>query len=265
MRLSEVLHERHGAVTLLTLNRPERRNALNASLLTLLRQEVAEFNADSGQKVLVITGAGDKAFCSGADLFEMKSTADSERGPQTPVEPQVGDLGTCEKPIIAAINGLAVGGGFEIALCSDIRIAADHAWFGLPEVKRGIVAGVAASLLSRLAGVGTALDIMLTGERLTAQEALRVGLVREVVPSTQLLDTALRKADLIAGMSPAALWATKKVIRQWRDLNLMEAHQYYRAIMDDVFASGDIQEGLAAFAEKREPEFRTRPWPARKR
>lgn len=262
--MSEVVCERHGAVTLLTLNRPDRHNALNSTLLAQLRREIAEFGADPRQKVLVITGAGEKAFCSGADLLEMKSRSSGDDGPKTmplPAEPQVADIGTCEKPIIAAINGLAVGGGFEIALCSDIRIAADHAWFGLPEVKRGIVAGVAASLLPRLIGPGAAIDIMLTGERVSAAEALRIGLVTEVVPAADLRDVALKKADLIAGMSPAALWATKKTIRYWQDLMLPEAHQYYQSIMPDVFGSGDIDEGLAAFAEKREAEFRTRPWP----
>ncbi len=257
--MSELAIERRGPVTVVTLDRPERHNALSRSLAESLKTAVEEFNADEIQKVLVITGAGDKAFCSGADLTELGGEAG-----QLPITPGPDLLGiaACEKPVIAAINGLAVGGGLELALCCDIRLAADDAWFCLPEPSRGFIAGVAAMILPRLIPIGAALDMMLTGERMSAAEAYRLGLVQKIMPREKLMEEAERKARLMSAHSAAALAGTKKVLRFWRDIMLAEQYQYYDAVIHQALLSGDLLEGLEAFREKRTPNFsKDRPDP----
>src|SRR6266404_839014 len=172
---NELKVDKHGRVTVLTLNRPERRNALNAPLASALEEAVADFSKDNSQCVMIIIGAGDKAFCSGADLLEMQGWA--EQGLKLPMAREQDILGVakCEKPVIAAINGLAVGAGLEIALCCDFRLAAEGAWFALPEVERGFLAGLAAVTLPRLMPIGAVMELMLVGDRLGAQDALRLG------------------------------------------------------------------------------------------
>lgn len=254
----EVKVERRGAVTVMILNRPERHNALSLSMADALTLAVEEFNADDGQKVLIITGAGEKAFCSGADLKNM-GEGSARMLPLAP-EPDIAGLAACEKPVIAAINGLAVGGGLEIALCCDIRLAADDAWFGLPEPSRGFIAGLAAIVLPRLMPIGAALDMMLTGERMSAADAFRLGLVQSIMPREKLMEEAERKARLMSLHSCPALAGTKKVLRFWRDIMLAEQYQYYNAVGHRVLLSGDLIEGLDAFREKREPNF-SKGWP----
>jgi enoyl-CoA hydratase/carnithine racemase len=247
--------ERHGPVTVAVLNRPERHNALSLAMAAQLEAAVTEFGRDDAQRVLVVTGAGDKAFCSGADLFEMKtSVAPGDMAPLAP-EQDMSGLNRCEKPVIAAINGLAVGGGLEITLCCDFRLAAEHAWFGLPEVERGFIAGVAAVTLPQLMPFGNVMELMLLGERLPAADAYRLGLIQAVLPADQLMAEAMRRAHRMAGYSPAALRGTKKVLQMWRDQRLEERHRYYQSIMQQVFQAGDIAEGLAAFREKRKAAF----------
>jgi enoyl-CoA hydratase/carnithine racemase len=257
----ELTVERRGTVTVVTLNRPERHNALSLSMADALKTAVVEFNADDAQKVLIITGAGDKAFCSGADLKAMSGADDGVPYPLpvTP-EPDIVGIASCEKPVIAAINGLAVGGGLEIALCCDIRLAADDAWFALPEPSRGFIAGVAAIVLPRLIPIGAAFDMMLTGERMSAESAFRLGLVQNILPREKLMEEAERKAQLISKHSRPALAGTKSVLRFWRDVMLAEQYQYYNAVAHRVLLSGDIFEGLDAFREKRAPHF-SKGWP----
>jgi enoyl-CoA hydratase/carnithine racemase len=250
--MSELDIERRGAVTVATLNRPERHNALSLSLAECLKTAVDEFSVDDAQKVLIITGAGDKAFCSGADLRELGGEA--HQLPITP-GPDISGIAACEKPVIAAINGLAVGGGLEIALCCDIRLAADDAWFCLPEPSRGFIAGIAAMVLPRLMPIGAALDLMLTSERMSAEEAYRLGLVQKIMPREKLMEEAERKAQLMSTHSGAALAGTKKVLRFWRDIMLAEQYQYYDSVIHNVLLSGDLLEGLNAFREKRAPNF----------
>jgi enoyl-CoA hydratase/carnithine racemase len=245
--------ERHGRVTVLTMNRPERRNALTLALAADMGEAVAEFDRDADQRVLIVTGAGDQAFCSGADLREMQD----ELSTMTPVTPEqdISGVAACRKPVIAAINGLAVGGGLEIALCSDIRLAAEHAWFALPEVERGFIAGIAAVTLPRLMPLGAVMEMMLVGERMSAAEAFRLGLVQHVLPKEELMAEAFRLAERMSHHSQAALAGTKKVIRYWRDQALEEHHRFYQATGQEVVDSGDLLEGLRAFQEKRKPNF----------
>jgi enoyl-CoA hydratase/carnithine racemase len=256
----ELTIDRYGRVTVVTLNRPERRNALTQSLADDLERAVREFGEDNDQRVLILTGAGEKAFCSGADLLEVRDVADAGiKLPTAPDQDMMG-VGRCEKPVIVAINGLAVGAGLELAICGDIRLAAETAWFGLPEVERGFLAGVAAVTLPRLMPIGEVMDLMLTGKRLSAADAYRLGLVQEVLPADRLMAAAMDRAERMSRFSQSALWGTKQVARYWRNRALAEHHEFYKHVVNRVFASGDVAEGLAAFAEKREPQY-TMDWP----
>jgi enoyl-CoA hydratase/carnithine racemase len=258
--MTELLVSKQGNITILTLNRPERHNALNHGLMDAMADAVDDFKRDFEQRVMIITGAGKKAFCAGGDLSMMKDDLAAGTGLPVSSAPDISGIGSCEKPVIAAINGLAVGGGIEVALCCDIRIAAESAWFGLAEVGHGFIAGVAAVLLPRLVSIGTVMDMMLSGERLSAADAFRLGLVQKVVPADALMEEALRKAERIARHSQPALWGTKSVVRFWRDALLAEHQRYYEALVHRVLLSGDAMEGLKAFGEKREPHF-DKGWP----
>jgi enoyl-CoA hydratase/carnithine racemase len=256
----ELKVDKHGRVTVLTLNRPERRNALNAPLVTALEGAVADFSRDNAQRVMIVTGAGEKAFCAGADLLEMQGRADAGTRLPMAYEQDILGIAKCEKPVIAAINGLAVGAGLELSLCCDFRLAAESAWFGLPEVERGFLAGVAAVTLPRLMPIGAVMELMLVGDRMSVEDALRLGLVQHVLPAAGLMDAAMQRAERMSRHSQAALWGTKQVIRYWRDRALEEHHRYYEHVVHRVFSSGDLNEGLKAFAEKRPPEF-SLDWP----
>ena len=258
--MDELKLEKHGRVTVATLNRPERRNALSLSLAAELTEAVADFVADDGQHVLVITGAGDKAFCSGADLLELRDGGPTGRTLPMAPEQDIAGIAACEKPVLCAINGVAIGGGAEIAMACDIRLASENAWFAFPEVERGFLAGVAAVTLARLMPLGAVMDMMLVGERVEAQEAWRLGFVQQVLPAADLMPEALRRADKMSRHSQSALRGTKKVLKFWRDRGMEEHHRYYQAVVQRVLLSGDYVEGLQAFAEKRPANF-AKGWP----
>lgn len=258
--MSEIEVEKQGHVTVITLNRPERRNALTRAMRAELGEVVDAFNADPDQYVGIVTGAGDAAFSSGADLKEMAGeVAGNDRLPVSSW-PDIGGISDSEKPIIGAINGLAVAGGCEIALSCDIRIATPNAWFGLFEVRHGMVAGVGANVLPRLIPMGAAMDMLLAAERLTAGDAHRLGLVQKLVKPDQLMEAAMEKAETIAAHSQTAVWGTKRIVKFWRDAMLAEQHKLYQAIAHRVLLSGDIHEGPKAFAQKRARRFKNR-WP----
>ncbi len=245
--------EQHGLVQVLTLNRPEAANSLDPELLTALATAFDEIAADDATQVAVVTGAGERIFCAGMDLraFGQAAAGGGQAKPRN--ERAVGsglfrDL--CPKPVIAAVNGAAVGGGFELALACDLVVAAEHARFGLPEVKRGLLAGGGGTLLGTRLPLSLALEVALTGELIDAARAERWGLVNRVVPAAELLDTALGLAETIAANGPIALRTTKQLVR--------------RAVLDDpkagwgtpeelsaVFGSEDAKEGALAFLEKR--------------
>ena len=215
--MSDIAVEKQGHTTIFTINRPERMNAMSTTSAAELAAGIAEFQADPDQYVAIITAAGEKAFCAGGDLKEMAANAAGGRRLPISAAPDVAGLGACEKVTIAAVNGLAVGVGLELAICCDIRFASDNAWFGLTEVKRGIIGGIAVNVLPRLMPMGAVMDLMLSGDRLTADEAFRLGLVQRVVPQDKLLETALEKAETIGKNSQAAVWGTKQVLKYWRD------------------------------------------------
>jgi enoyl-CoA hydratase/carnithine racemase len=258
--MADILVDRQGHVTILTLHRPDRMNALTGSMVAELAVAIANFNNDPDQYVAILTGAGDQSFCAGADLKAMADDVGAGQALPMAYEPDIGGVGASEKPVIAAINGFAVAGGLELALCCDIRIAVEESWFGAFEVAHGIMAGVAVSILPRLMPFGSVMDLMLTGERMNSADAYRLGLVQKLTRREDLLVQALAKAESIARNSQPAVRGTKKVLRFWRDAMLAEQQRYYEAVAHRVFLSGDMHEGPRAFVEKRPPRFNNR-WP----
>ena len=246
-----VERERNGAIEVLTLNRPEARNALSPELMRELGVALQEGLDDVGTRVIVLTGAGEKAFCAGMDL---KSFGEGGGAGAGDVGPALGDFfaGNYAKPIVAAVNGAAVGGGFELVLTSDLVVAVDHARFGLPEVKRGLFAAGGGTVLGTRIPLPLALEIGLTGEYIGAERALDLGLVNRVVPSELLLPTALELAEKIAANGPLGVQLTKRLMR--RGVAAPDAV----ATPDElqvVFGSDDAREGAMAFMEKREPRW----------
>lgn len=252
-----VLIERRGAVAVLTLNRPEALNALSQEMLDELEERLDEVEADPGLGAVVLTGAGEKAFCAGADVAHMR-TADAlearafaERGQA--VARRIEGL---PKPVVAAVNGYALGGGCEIALACDVRIAAEGARLGQPEVGLGIVPGWGGTQrLARTTSVGFAKELILTGRPVTADVALRAGLVTHVAPAEGLLDAALDLAEAIAS-KPA--WAVAEAKRLCNLALAGDTPAPYAREVDAfalAFTTEDQREGMAAFFEKRPPRF----------
>jgi enoyl-CoA hydratase/carnithine racemase len=263
--LPDIVVERRDHVTVVTLNRPDKHNAFTSSMVDELTRTMREFAANDDQYVAVLTGAGERAFSAGFDLKEMASRqAAGNRGVGI-ASIDLWGVGDCPKPTIAAINGLAVAGGFELALNCDIRVAVDSAWFGLFEVRRGIMAGVGVNVLARQLPLGEALLLLMAAERLPAADAHRLGLVQRLCAPEALLDTAVGIAESIAANSQPAVQASKQVTYYWRNLAVREQVDYYRAINQRLVLCDDALEGPRAFAEKREPRFSNRwstPGPA---
>ena len=251
-----VLEERRGAVSLLTLNRPDKRNALNGALRCTLLGALDAAARDTAVRVIVLTGAGDKAFVAGADIgeFEGRSAVDQYRVMK---QPSIFDaIERSSKPVIAAINGFCLGGGMELALACDIRIASTSARFGQPEVNLGIIPGGGGTQrLPRVVGLGAATRMILTGDLVDAAEALRLGLVEEVVAPDALMPRAIAIAETIASKSPVAVSAAREATRAALSLSLEEGLKLERALFQVCFASEDKVEGVRAFLDKRPPTF----------
>jgi crotonobetainyl-CoA hydratase len=259
-----VLTQRHGHVLLVTLNRPEVRNAINLAVTLALGDALEEAERDRGIWAVVLTGAGDKAFCAGVDL---KAVARGES--VMPAEPERAAWGFAgyvshqiSKPTIAAVNGFALGGGTEISLASDLVVAAETASFGLPEVRRGIFAG-AGGLFRLPAQIPkkVAMEMILTGEPITAQRALELGLVNRVVPRDQVVDAALDLAGKIIANAPLAVQASKRVANGMTDGRVpAEAGSWElsRSEAQALRQTADAAEGPRAFAEKRPPKWEAR-------
>ena len=252
----------HGLVQVLTLNRPEAANSLNPELIGELGKALTEIADDDATQVVVLTGAGERIFCAGMDLraFSENRNESSEEGgggtghEETASAPKYGLKNLNPKPVIAAVNGAAVGGGFELVLSCDLVVAADTARFGLPEVKRGLLAAGGGTLLGTRLPLSLALEVALTGELIDAARAEQWGLVNRVVPAAELLEASLDLAAKIAANGPIAIRTTKELVR--------------RAVLDDpkrgwatpeevaeVFQSEDAKEGAQAFIEKRAPNW----------
>ena len=243
----------------LTINRPEKRNALDGATRSQLLEALEALRSSHEVRVVVITGAGDKAFVAGADIaeFEGRSAADQFRVMSAPSIFEAVDA--FPKPVIAMINGFALGGGLELAMACDIRIAADTARVGQPEVSLGIIPGGGGTQrLPRLVGTGAAYKLLFTGELIDAAEALRIGLVDEVVPTGRLRERVGILATAIAEKSPVALQLVKEAVRASLRSPLDEGLRQERALFGVAFASEDKIEGVRAFLEKRKAEFKGR-------
>lgn len=249
-----------GGVALITLNRPERLNAMDADAYRALSDAWIRVRDDGQVRAAVITGAGDRSFTTGADLKSFVTDPDDLSGFWQTQREQLLNRGLeVYKPVIAAINGYCLGGGMTLMLATDIRIAAEHATFGLAEVKRGIVAGNGGTqrVLAQLP-YAIAMELLLTGDRIDAQVAERWGLVNRVVPLDRLLPTALDFAARIAANAPLAVQAAKELALRSRDLDLTSGLRLEQTINRLLQFTDDAKEGPAAFAEKREPRFEGR-------
>ena len=252
-----VLRRDVGPVALLTLNRPKALNALNQPLLARLAERLREIASDADVRVVVLTGAGEKAFVAGADIAEMAdydpATAQFFALAGQTVLNHIGSLG---KPVIAAVNGFALGGGCEVVLACDFAIASQKAKFGLPEVTLGVIPGFGGTQrLARLIGRHNALRWILTGDVHSADEALRLGLATQVVAPEELLNTALEIAQRIATRGPVALTAARQVVDQGWDVPLADGLRKEAAAFGKLFHSADQKEGMAAFLQKRPAKF----------
>ena len=242
-------------VAWLTINRPQARNALNAAVRQGLFDTVRRFNGDDSAKVLVLTGAGDKAFCAGGDLKEMAETALTVPPPD--FAPQFGRNIEVVKPTIAAVNGVAFAGGFLLAQQCDLVVAAEHARFAISEVKVGRGSPWAVPL-SWLLPPRIALQILMTGDPITAERAREVGMVNEVVPAAELRERTQEIALRIASNAPLSVLAAKKTVYLSAEHHLTEAYDLADQIWEPVYLSADAQEGPAAFREKRTPVWKGR-------
>jgi enoyl-CoA hydratase len=255
-----LLVRNEGATRVLTLNRPEARNAFNEALLRALEAAVKEANADESLRALVITGTGEKAFCAGADIRQMQNMQEDQGREWALLGHDVFyTLSEAPLPVIAAINGAAVGGGCELALASDFRFADEKALLGQPEIKLGMIPGWGGTQrLTRLVGPAVAKDLVFSGRLIDAQEALRIGLVDAVAPAGTVLQQALDYAARFAGSPRLAVGAAKRAIDQGIDLPLREATLLEVEWFARSFRTDDRREGLAAFLEKRPAQFKGR-------
>ncbi len=252
--MSVVLCERRGHVEVVTINRPEARNAINYETSAALADAFDAAEADDDVWAVVLTGAGDKAFCAGMDLKAFAGGGGNVMGVSG------GFAGVTNrdfpKALIAAVNGHALAGGFEIMLACDMVVAADHATFGIPEVKRGLVAGAGGIIrLSKRVSLARALELGMTGDAVDAETAYMLGLVNRVVPAAEVMGTALGLAERVCEAAPLAVRATKKVIKASLQVPESEAWALQGEVAAEVFASPDALEGATAFAEKRRPNW----------
>ena len=246
-------------VATITLNRPEKHNAMDNEMYGAISSHLGEIDSNGDIWVGVVTGAGEKAFTAGADLVGMHGTAEkAEVGWSSPRTTRF-DLGLeVQKPLIAAVNGYCLAGGLELALVCDIRIASEKAQFGCPEVKWNLLHGYGAQLLPRIVGTSNAMYMLLTGQFIDAAEALRIGLVNEVLPPDRLMNRAYELAAIICDNGPMAIRMTKELALRSRDLSIPDGIRLYQALNRLVELSDDLEEGTRAFAEKRKPEFKNR-------
>ena len=253
--MPDLLYEKHDHHAVFTMNRPERLNALGSNLWRELREAIDDFTADDQMRVGILTGAG-RAFSAGADLKEANERNQrGEAGRHRPLE-ESALFSRCSKPLIAAVNGLCLAGGMERALDCDVRICSTEAYFGLFEVKRGILPGYGIHHLARLVPFGEAMYILLTADRISAPEAHRIGLVHEVVEPQELMPRAEAIAGMIADNAPLAVEGAKAVAHHWRQLAIDESYRMGSWVSRVVLSSEDAKEGPRAFVEKRAPRWK---------
>jgi enoyl-CoA hydratase/carnithine racemase len=259
--MSKILYDKKGSIARITINRPEAMNAFDLETARLMGERLKEFDGDPDLRVAILTGAGDKAFCAGADLKKMHGGShdgginelwDFER------QERLGQRLQTVKPVIAAVNGYCLAGGLELALGSDIRIASTNASFGSPEVRWSILHGFGAMRLPHTVGMSVAMEMLLTGERIDARRAYEVGLVSRLVEPAALMKTAEQIAEKIAQNGPLAIRVTKELA--WRGLHEHpeDMLRFYAAVTALIHETEDAKEGPRAFSEKRTPQFKNR-------
>lgn len=252
-----ILVEQRGRVGLVTLNRPKALNALNKTTMDEVVAAVAAMDADPGVGAVVLTGS-EKAFAAGADIKEMASKSSAEMHISDWFA-HWDDLTRVRIPVIAAVSGFALGGGCELAMMCDFIIAADSAKFGQPEINLGVIPGMGGSQrLTRAVGKSKAMDMVLTGRFMDAEEAERSGLVSRIVPAADLVEEALKVAEVIAAKSRPSVMLAKEAVNASFETGLAQGLLFERRAFHSLFATEDQKEGMAAFTEKRQPEFKHR-------
>jgi enoyl-CoA hydratase len=254
-----ILLEKKGRIATITINRPDKLNALNISTREEISTAFDELEKDSDIRVVIITGAGDKSFIAGADIAEFAGKTALQQREVMKSRSGFGSIDDFPKPVIAMVNGFCLGGGCEVALCCDIRVASDKARFGQPEINLGIIPGAGGTQrLTRFVGESKAMQMILTGEMIDAQEAYRIGLVSEIFPHAELAEKTMELAARIADKSPVALQMAKTAVKNASRMNLREGLAQEADLFALCFASEDKEEGVRAFLEKRKPDFKGR-------
>jgi enoyl-CoA hydratase len=258
MAYENILVEKKGRVGIITLNRPKALNALSGALIAELGQALEDMEADDNIGAIVLTGS-EKAFAAGADVKEMAEKTYMEAYLQDFITSGWERVAQCRKPILAAVAGYALGGGCEIAMMCDFILAADTAKFGQPEITLGTMPGAGGTQrLPRFVGKAKAMEMCLTGRMMDAEEAERAGLVSRLVPAADLMDEAVKVADRIANMSRPVTMMVKEAVNRGFETTLAEGVRFERRLFHSIFATEDQKEGMAAFIEKRHPEFKHR-------
>ncbi len=258
MNYKNILVDKRGAVCLITFNRPNALNALSTDMMSELTQALIELEGDDQIGAIVLTGS-EKVFAAGADIKEIKDLNFADAYGADLITSEWEQLARCRKPVIAAVAGFALGGGCEVAMMCDFIIAADNAMFGQPEITIGTIPGAGGTQrLTRLVGKSKAMEMCLTGRMMDAAEAERTGLVSRVVPASEVVDEALRTAAKIALMSRPIVMMAKEMVKHAYETHLSEGILFERRMFHATFATDDQKEGMAAFAEKREPLFKHR-------
>jgi enoyl-CoA hydratase/carnithine racemase len=258
MAFENLLIDRDGAVATVTINRPKVLNALNTQTLDELRRAILELRHDESVRAVVITGAGEKSFVAGADINELAVQTPTTGREHAIAGQHVLDLiEHMGKPVIAAINGYALGGGCELAMACTIRMASETAKLGQPEINLGIIPGYAGTQrLARIVGRGRALELLLTGDQISAQEAHRLGLVNRVIPAADLLREAKTLAATLAAKAPIAIRYILEAVHKGLEMPFPQAQIFEATLFGLVASSDDMREGTRAFLEKRKPQFK---------
>lgn len=258
--MSPILHERSAGLTIIRLNRPQKLNALSREMMEELSALFSRLASDGDLRAVILTGAGDKAFCAGTDIAELAEQAEtvaketSDRGQKL-----CNQIENFPVPVLAAVNGIAAGGGCELALACHLRLAGSEAAFSLPETRLGLIPAYGGTQrLPREVGLGRAVEMMLTGKTITAEQALEHGLVNRVVPQTELHSEAISLAREIEQLSPLSIRACLKAVIQGLELPLNDGLALETELFASLFATEDVREGTAAFLEKRTPVFKGR-------
>ncbi|MBI4415980.1 MAG: enoyl-CoA hydratase/isomerase family protein [Euryarchaeota archaeon] len=259
MAYETIILKRTGAVAIIRINRPDKLNAMNAKVKEEITHALGDLESDGDVRVAIITGVGDKAFVAGADIAEFAGKTPVDQWQAYGHTSLYNVVERFPKPILAMINGYCLGGGCELAMACDIRIASDRAQLGQPEINIGIIPGGGGSQrLPRLVGLGKALQLILTGDRIDARTAKEIGLVDEVVPHEALEAKTLELANKIAEKSPVAVRLAKAAVKASTNLPLDQGLRYEQSLFSIAFSTEDKEEGVRAFLEKRKPAFKGR-------